>query len=81
MSAACALAGVYAQILHPTPCVLELCASAHSHLPPNVRPRLMVGQGMNSVELGANPALHQNFVQVKGSSFIDLAYNPPSTDS
>lgn len=35
----------------------------------------MVGQGMNSVELGANPTLHQHFVQVKAMALPGLLGN------
>jgi hypothetical protein len=53
--------------------VLELCASAHSHLPNTLQgPRLMVGQGMNSNEMAANPSLHQHFLQVRGLGGLDL---------
>jgi hypothetical protein len=57
-------AEIYSHILPPNCCVLELCASAHSHLPAGLCPRLMVGQGMNSIEMEANLALHQHFLQV-----------------
>lgn len=60
------LTGIYARILPPGAAVLELCASAHSHLPETLQaPRLMVGQGMNSNEMAANPSLHQHFLQVR----------------
>jgi hypothetical protein len=53
-----------------------LCASRYSHLPDGFVQRLVVGQGMNSSELAANPSLHQHFVQVSvcgTSDGFDLA--------
>jgi hypothetical protein len=58
-------AGIYSSILPASACILELCASRYSHLPDGFVPRLVIGQGMNSSELAANPSLHQHFVQVR----------------
>jgi hypothetical protein len=69
-------AGIYSSILSPSACILELCASRYSHLPDGFVQRLVVGQGMNSSELAANPSLHQHFVQVSvcgTSDGFDLA--------
>lgn len=56
-------AGLYAAVLPPCGAVLELCASAHSHLPPGLQLRSCVGTGMNADELGANAALSGWWVQ------------------
>lgn len=58
-----ALSTLYSIIIPQGSCVLELCASRYSHLPDSVHINLLVGQGMNSQELAANPSLHQHFVQ------------------
>lgn len=61
-------AGLYSIIIPQGACVLELCASRYSHLPDSLHINLLVGQGMNSQELAANPRLHQHFVQVHSLS-------------
>jgi len=61
-------AALYSIIIPQGSCVLELCASRYSHLPDSVHINLLVGQGMNSQELAANPSLHQHFVQVHATA-------------
>jgi hypothetical protein len=56
---------VYRSVIPAGACVLELCASHSSHLPAELAPRLLVGQGMNAQELAANTSLHEWFVQVR----------------
>lgn len=56
-------AGLYAAVLPPGGGVLELCASAHSHLPAGLQLASCVGTGMNVDELGANAALTRWWVQ------------------
>jgi hypothetical protein len=58
------LSRTYARLLTPGMAVLELCASAHSHMPAGLALAEHVGQGMNGSELTANAALSRWFVQV-----------------
>ncbi len=46
-------------------CVLDLCSSWTSHLPPELHLERVVGHGLNAQELAANVALHSSFVQVR----------------
>ena len=55
-------AGLYTQRLRPGWRVLDLCSSAHSHLPPGLELGHVTGHGMNAAELAANPQLHAWFV-------------------
>ena len=55
---------VVIHLLTPGMAVLELCASAHSHMPAGLALAEHVGQGMNGSELTANAALSCWFVQV-----------------
>lgn len=62
--AACAaLSAFYAKHLRDGDRVLDLMSSCVSHLPPAFAPGRVVGQGMNTTELAANPQLDEFFVQ------------------
>jgi len=61
---ACAtLAAYYAEILQDGDRILDLMSSCVSHLPTALVPGRVVGHGMNSIELEANPQLDTFFVQ------------------
>jgi SAM-dependent methyltransferase len=62
--AACAaLSGHYADFLRDGDRVLDVMSSCVSHLPTTWTPGEVVGHGMNTVELEANPQLDSFFVQ------------------
>ena len=62
--AACAaLSAFYQSVLHNGDVILDLMSSCVSHLPASLQPGKVVGQGMNSIELEANPQLDEFFVQ------------------
>lgn len=62
--AACtALAAHYAQYLNDGCRILDLMSSCVSHLPEDLSPATVVGHGMNTQELAANPQLDSYFVQ------------------
>ena len=65
---------LYAELLPEGGDVLDLMSSWVSHLPPGVRYASVVGHGMNSAELAANPALSRWFVQdLNQRPVLDLA--------
>ena len=64
-----ALTAYYRAALPTGGVLLDLMSSWVSHLPPEVRFREVIGQGMNAEELSANPRLSRSFVQ-------DLNRNP-----
>lgn len=51
------------ELLPPDATILDLMSSWKSHLPPDLRPRRVVGLGMNGVELAANDQLDEWVVQ------------------
>ena len=62
--AACeALAAHYAAHLKDGCRILDMMSSCVSHLPAGLTPDAVVGHGMNTRELAANPQLHSYFVQ------------------
>lgn len=61
--ACAALAAHYAEILQDGDRILDLMSSCVSHLPTALVPGRVVGHGMNSIELKANPQLDTFFVQ------------------
>lgn len=61
--ACAALAAYYAEILQDGDRILDLMSSCVSHLPTALVPGRVVGHGMNSIELEANPQLDTFFVQ------------------
>jgi SAM-dependent methyltransferase len=78
--AACAaLSAFYQSVLHNGDVILDLMSSCVSHLPASLQPGKVVGQGMNSIELEANPQLDEFFVQNLNKSpvlpFDDNAYD------
>ena len=48
---------VLGELIPPEATILDLMSSWKSHLPPQVRPKRVVGLGMNAVELAANDQL------------------------
>lgn len=61
--ACAALAAYYAGILRNGDAILDLMSSCVSHLPAALQPGRMVGIGMNTTELAANPRLDEYGVQ------------------
>lgn len=62
--AACAaLSAFYAETLRDGDRILDLMSSCVSHLPTTLAPGRVVGHGMNTTELEANPQLDAYFVQ------------------
>lgn len=55
--------------VQPNDTVLDLCSSWTSHMDSNVKPKIVVGMGMNEKELESNPSLTSCNVQ-------DLNVNP-----
>jgi len=49
-------------VVEPEPAILDLMASWDSHLPPDLRPREVVGLGLNERELVGNPRLTQTVI-------------------
>ncbi|HEY8600516.1 MAG TPA: methyltransferase domain-containing protein [Thermomicrobiales bacterium] len=60
---------VLGELIPPDATILDLMSSWKSHLPPGVKPRKVIGLGMNAVELAANDQLDEWVVQ-------DLNDNP-----
>src|SRR5689334_11860131 len=58
-----AVTQLYRELLPADGAILDLMSSWVSHLPPEVQYRRVVGLGMNSVELDANPRLDERVVQ------------------
>ncbi len=58
-----AVTGLYRRFLPAGGCILDLMGSWISHLPDDVRYGEVIGHGMNSAELAANPRLERWFVQ------------------
>ena len=58
-----ALTGFYRKVLPPGGVLLDLMSSWVSHLPPEVGYTEIIGHGMNTTELAANPRLSRWFVQ------------------
>jgi methyltransferase family protein len=58
-----ALTGFYRGVLPPGGVLLDLMSSWVSHLPPDIAYREVIGHGMNTAELAANPRLNRWFVQ------------------
>lgn len=61
--ACAALAAYYGKILKDGDLILDLMSSCVSHLPAALQPARVVGHGMNTTELSANPQLDEFFVQ------------------
>ena len=61
--AVAALTRYYAQLIPPDAVVLDLMSSWVSHLPADLSIREVIGHGMNSTELQANPRLDRWFIQ------------------
>jgi SAM-dependent methyltransferase len=62
-AAIAALTDFYREILPAGGVILDLMSSWVSHLPPEVGYAEVIGHGMNTEELGANPRLTRRFVQ------------------
>lgn len=54
---------VLGELIPPDATILDLMSSWKSHLPPQIRPKRVVGLGMNAVELAANEQLDAWVVQ------------------
>ena len=61
--ATAALTRYYAETIPPDAVVLDLMSSWVSHLPADLSIREVIGHGMNSTELQANPRLDRWFIQ------------------
>ena len=73
-AATAALTRYYATMIAPDAAVLDLMSSWVSHLPADLPTREVIGQGMNAVELDANPRLDRWFVQdLNRDSLLPLA--------
>ena len=77
--ACAALAAYYGRILKDGDVILDLMSSCVSHLPASLRPARVVGHGMNTTELSANPQLDEFFVQnlnrIPGLAFDNDTYD------
>ncbi len=62
-AAIAAVTALYRQVLPPGGAILDLMGSWVSHLPGDVAYRQVIGHGMNTEELAANPMLSGYFVQ------------------
>jgi len=62
-AAIAALTDLYREMLPAGGVILDLMSSWVSHLPPEVSYTEVVGHGMNTVELAANPRLNRYFIQ------------------
>lgn len=62
-NAIAALGGVYADLIPPQATILDLMSSWRSHYPPDLRPRRVIGLGMNAEEMANNPQLTKYTVQ------------------
>jgi hypothetical protein len=58
-----ALTGFYRSVLPSGGVLLDLMSSWVSHLPPEIDYAQVIGHGMNTAELAANPRLSRRFVQ------------------
>jgi hypothetical protein len=58
-----ALTGFYRAVLPPGGVLLDLMSSWVSHLPPEIDYAQVIGHGMNTAELAANPRLSRWFMQ------------------
>ena len=58
-----ALTGFYRDVLPRGGILLDLMSSWVSHLPPEIEYAVVIGHGMNTAELAANPRLSRWFVQ------------------
>lgn len=56
------ISGLYGQILDPEMRVLDLMSSWRSHVPDAVKPRTLIGLGMNAAEMNDNPQLTEHIV-------------------
>jgi SAM-dependent methyltransferase len=54
---------VLRELIPPDATILDLMSSWKSHLPPEIKPRRVIGLGMNAVELAANDQLDEWVVQ------------------
>ena len=63
------ISGLYGQLITADMTVLDLMSSWRSHLPSGIKPRKLVGLGMNKAEMGENPQLDESVVH-------DLNENP-----
>src|SRR5215472_7292790 len=62
-AAIAALTGFYRGVLPADGVLLDLMSSWVSHLPPEIGYKEVIGHGMNSAELAANPRLSRWFIQ------------------
>lgn len=53
----------YGSLIKPHYSVVDLCSSWVSHLPDELKPKSMIGYGMNSSELSSNPVLTKTVVR------------------
>ena len=58
-----ALTGFYRDVLPPGGVLIDLMSSWVSHLPPEIEYAEVIGLGMNTAELAANPRLNRWFIQ------------------
>jgi len=58
-----ALIGFYRDVLPPGGVLIDLMSSWVSHLPPEIEYAEVIGHGMNTAELAANPRLNRWFIQ------------------
>jgi len=58
-----ALTGFYRDVLPPGGVLIDLMSSWVSHLPPEIEYAEVIGHGMNTAELAANPRLNRWFIQ------------------
>jgi len=58
-----ALRSYYGSIIQPQHAVLDFCSSWVSHLPDGLKPKTMIGYGMNAAELSANPVLTKRIIR------------------
>ena len=58
-----ALTGFYRDVLPRGGILLDLMSSWVSHLPPEIEYAVVIGHGMNTAELAANPRLNRWFIQ------------------
>jgi len=68
-----ALKSYYGSVIQPQHTVLDFCSSWVSHLPDDLKPKTMIGYGMNSAELAKNPILTKTVVR-------DLNVTPKMTE-
>jgi len=58
-----AVTGFYRDVLPPGGVLIDLMSSWVSHLPPEIEYAEVIGHGMNTAELAANPRLNRWFIQ------------------